>query len=93
MRQQAEVSAIVEKLIEKEGNVADPKDPFEVPGRAERKGGSKRTETVDKTNMEKLEKALQPYEKELRRQERFRRSLGVREVDQPTYLRYITGPV
>jgi reductive dehalogenase len=93
MRQQAEVFAIVEKLIEKEGNVADPKDPFEVPGRAERKGGSKRTEAVDKTNMEKLEKALQPYEKELRRQERFRRSLGVREVDQPTYLRYITGPV
>jgi len=73
--------------------VADPKDPFEVPGREERKGVSKRTEAVDKTNMEKLEKALQPYEKKLRRQERFRRILGIGEVDQPTYLRYVTGPI
>jgi len=43
--------------------------------------------------MDKLEKALLPYEKRLQRQERFRRSLGVKEVEQPTYQRYITGPI
>ena len=40
-----------------------------------------------------LEKALLPFEKTLRAQERLRRLLGVREVDRPTYERYITGPV
>jgi len=43
--------------------------------------------------MDKLEKALLPYEVKLKRQERFRTYLGVREVQQPTYGRYITGPV
>lgn len=43
--------------------------------------------------MDRLEKALLPYEKELKRQERFRKSLGVREVEHPTYGRYITGPI
>lgn len=73
--------------------MADPQVPFEVPGKEERPGASKRSEAVDKTNLKKLEKALRPYEKELRRQEKFRRNLGVREVDRPTYLRYVTGPV
>ncbi|MBI2860689.1 MAG: 4Fe-4S dicluster domain-containing protein [Chloroflexi bacterium] len=44
-------------------------------------------------NLEQLEAALMPYEKRLREQERFRRWLGVKEVDSPTYERYITGPV
>jgi reductive dehalogenase len=55
--------------------------------------GDARQSPVDKTSMERLEKALQPYEKRLAAQEKFRRVLGVKEVDQPTYQRYITGPV
>ena len=43
--------------------------------------------------MERLKKALRPYEKKFYRQERFRRILGVKEVERPTYQRYITGPV
>ncbi len=73
--------------------MTDSKDPFEVPGMEERWGPSKRPEAIDKTNRDKLEKALRPYEKKLRRQEMFRRILGVREVDRPTYLRYVTGPI
>ncbi|PKN66884.1 MAG: hypothetical protein CVU57_04785 [Deltaproteobacteria bacterium HGW-Deltaproteobacteria-15] len=40
-----------------------------------------------------LEKALMPFERKLRAQKRLRRLLGVREVDSPTYERYILGPV
>ena len=40
-----------------------------------------------------LEKALLPYEKKLQAQERLRKSLGVKEVERPTYERYITGPM
>jgi reductive dehalogenase len=40
-----------------------------------------------------LEKALEPYEKKLKAQERLRKSLGVKSVDRPTYERYITGPI
>jgi ferredoxin len=40
-----------------------------------------------------LEKALLPYEKKLQAQERLRKSLGVKEVERPTYERYITGPI
>lgn len=40
-----------------------------------------------------LEKALQPFEERLRAQEEFRRRLGVKQVDRPTYHRYITGPI
>ncbi len=43
--------------------------------------------------MDRLEKALLPYEKQLQRQEKFRRLLGVKEVEQPTYQRYVTGPI
>ncbi len=43
--------------------------------------------------MRKLEKALLPYEKRLKAQERFRRWLGVKEVERPTYERYITGTI
>jgi len=48
---------------------------------------------IDRKRMGRLEQALFPYEKQLRRQERFRRFLGVREVEQPTYRRYVTGPI
>ena len=44
-------------------------------------------------HMDKLEKALLPYEKKLQAQERLRRFLGVRKVNQPTYERYIIGPI
>jgi reductive dehalogenase len=40
-----------------------------------------------------LEEALLPYEKELREQERLRRFLGVRDVNRPTYEKYIIGPI
>jgi len=40
-----------------------------------------------------LESALQPFEDKLRAQEKFRRRLGVKQVDRPTYDRYITGPI
>ena len=59
----------------------------------ERAPASKKPKTIDKTNFRRLEKALWPYEKRLRRMERFRRLLGVKEVERPTYERYITGPV
>jgi reductive dehalogenase len=44
-------------------------------------------------NLEKIDKALQPYEKILLAQERLRRLLGVREVDRPTYEKDIIGPI
>jgi len=40
-----------------------------------------------------LEKALLPYEKQLQAQERLRKRLGVKEVERPTYERYIIGPI
>ncbi|MFH1091049.1 MAG: reductive dehalogenase [Pseudomonadota bacterium] len=40
-----------------------------------------------------LEQVLEPFEKKPRAQERLRRRLGVREVERPTYERYITGPI
>jgi reductive dehalogenase len=40
-----------------------------------------------------VDKVFLPYEKKLRAQERLRRRLGVREVDRPTYERYIVGPI
>ncbi|MFC1816934.1 4Fe-4S dicluster domain-containing protein [Thermodesulfobacteriota bacterium] len=39
------------------------------------------------------ELALLPYEKRLLSQEKLRRLLGVKEVDRPTYERYIIGPI
>lgn len=44
-------------------------------------------------NLSKLEEALLPYEKKLQAQERLRRFLGVRQVDRPTYEKYIIGPI
>ena len=44
-------------------------------------------------DLRKLEEVLLPYEKKLRRQERLRRLLGVKEVDQQTYGKYILGPL
>lgn len=43
--------------------------------------------------MNRLEKILMPWEKRLQAQERLRRRLGVKEVERPTYERYITGPI
>ncbi|MFC1995414.1 reductive dehalogenase [Chloroflexota bacterium] len=43
--------------------------------------------------LSELEKALLPYEKELQIQERRRRLLGVKEVERPTYEKYIIGPI
>ncbi|MCJ7496078.1 MAG: hypothetical protein MUP68_17880 [Deltaproteobacteria bacterium] len=40
-----------------------------------------------------LKKALQPYEAKLQAQERFRKLIGVKEVDGPTYEKYIVGPI
>jgi epoxyqueuosine reductase len=42
---------------------------------------------------DRLERILLPYEKILRAQERFRGRIGVREVDRPTYEKYIIGPI
>ena len=44
-------------------------------------------------SLSSLDKALQPYGKKLCTQERLRRLLGVKEVDSPTYEKYITGPI
>lgn len=44
-------------------------------------------------NMHKLGKSLLPYEKKLQAQERLRRLLGVKQVDRPTYEKYITCPI
>jgi reductive dehalogenase len=40
-----------------------------------------------------LEEALGPYELQLQAQEGLRKRLGIKEVDRPTYERYITGPI
>ena len=56
-------------------------------------GSSKKRIAMDATRMQRLEKALLPFEKQLQKQEAFRKRLGVKEVDQPTYQRYITGPI
>jgi len=60
---------------------------------AARSTASKEPRVIDRTTMDRLEKALLPYEKRLQAQERLRRFLGVKEVDRPTYQRYITGPI
>ena len=73
--------------------MAGPSDKFEIPGMEEGSSSSKRAGQIDRTSMGRLEKALLPYERRLRQQERFRRFLGVKEVDHPTYQRYVTGPV
>ena len=44
-------------------------------------------------DFERLERILLPYEKILKAQERSRHRLGVREVDRPTYEKYIIGPI
>ncbi len=59
----------------------------------EKKADPTKRSVIDKTSMVRLDKALYPYEKKLKHQEKFRRLLGVKEVEQPTYLRYVTGPI
>ena len=49
---------------------------FEIPGMEEKKTVAK-SGLINKTSMERLEKALLPYEKQLLRQEYFRKALGV----------------
>jgi reductive dehalogenase len=44
-------------------------------------------------DLSKLERALLPYEQKLTAQERRRRCLGVKEVERPTYERYIIGAI
>jgi ferredoxin len=44
-------------------------------------------------NITELEKALEPFETKLRAQARWRRRLGVKRVERPTYERYIVGPI
>lgn len=44
-------------------------------------------------DLKSLEEALQPYEDILRAQEKFRRRIGVKQVERPTYERYITGTI
>ncbi|MFC1967967.1 reductive dehalogenase [Chloroflexota bacterium] len=44
-------------------------------------------------DLRQLEESLLPYEKRLRAQERLRQLLGVKEVDRPTYEKYIIGPI
>jgi reductive dehalogenase len=73
--------------------MAGSNERFEIPGMEEIKSASKKTGKIDRTSMNRLEQALRPYEELLQRQEKFREGLGVREVDAPTYQRYITGPV
>lgn len=43
-------------------------------------------------DLKTIEEAFLPYERILRDQEQFRRKIGVKEVDRPTYERYISGP-
>ncbi len=54
---------------------------------------SEKSAGINKTRLDRLEKALFPYEKQLQHQEKFRRFLGVKEVEQPTYQRYVIGPI
>jgi len=44
-------------------------------------------------NLKLFDQALMPYEEKLLRQEKRRARMGVREVERPTYEKYITGPV
>ena len=55
--------------------------------------GSAKQASADPAAMVRLEDVLQPYEKKLNQQEAFRRRVGVVKVDEPTYKRYITGPI
>ena len=44
-------------------------------------------------DLRKFDQAFLPFEAKLRAQEELRRRIGVREVDRPTYEKYIIGPV
>lgn len=44
-------------------------------------------------DVHQLEEALFPYEKILRAQEKRRKLLGVKEIDKPTYEKYIIAPI
>jgi reductive dehalogenase len=73
--------------------MVNPAYKHEIPGMEERSAASKEPKLIDKTSFRRLEKALLPYARRLRRLERFRKLLGVREVERPTYEQYITGPI
>jgi ferredoxin len=76
-----------------EVTMTNPAYKHEIPGMEERGPAPRKPKKIDKTNFSRIEKALAPYEMRLRRIERFRRLLGVKEVKQPTYQRYVTGPI
>ena len=44
-------------------------------------------------DLRKFDQAFLPFEAKLLAQEELRRRIGVREVDRPTYEKYITGPI
>jgi reductive dehalogenase len=48
---------------------------------------------IIKPDFSQIEKAFYQFEKKLSSQERYRRKLGVREIDRPTYEQYITGKI
>jgi len=44
-------------------------------------------------DLRKFDQAFLPFEAKLLAQEELRRRIGVREVDRPTYEKYIIGPI
>ena len=54
---------------------------------------SNKTARIHATHIQRLEKALLPFEIQLQKQEAFRKRLGVKEVDQATYHRYIIADI
>ena len=66
--------------------MAGSNDQFEVPGMEERKTPSKKPVTIDRTSMQRLEKALLPYEKKLQTPRKFGRILRVKGVERPSDL-------
>ena len=54
-------------------------------------GGNPPAEGLAKLSL--VEKSLEPFERMLLAQEDFRKRIGVKRVDRPTYERYIIGPV
>ena len=73
--------------------MTDYKETITEQSSTDDKAGPETQVKIDKTSMDRLEKALLPYEKQLQKQEKLRKRLGVKQVERPTYERYITGPI
>lgn len=54
---------------------------------------SKKSEDEIKRSLRIVDVGLEPFERKLKAMEAYRRRLGVKSVDRPTYERYITGPI